>query len=107
MPSTRRKGERKEKEEEEMPEGTGHIFPETLWKLLPLSKIPSRVQQHFCPYFRAGYSSAGQTSPLFIKTWKTILISSTFKVPSWAGAAPGKFSRIFIQFLLKNPHNKI
>lgn len=78
-----------------MPEGTGLIFPETLWELLPVSKIPARVQQHFCPYFRVRYSSAGQMFPFFTKTWKTILISSIFKVPSWVGAAPGKFSKDF------------
>lgn len=78
-----------------MPEATGHIFPKTLQELHPGSKTHARAKQHFCPYFRAGYSSAGQAFPFLTKTWKTILISSIFKVPSWAGAAPGKFSRIF------------
>lgn len=91
MPSTGRRGEKKEKEEEGMPERTGHIFPKTLWELYPVSKIPARVQQHFCPYFRAKYSSAGKTFQFLTKTWKTTLISSIFKVPSWAS---GEFSRI-------------
>lgn len=76
-----------------MPEGTGHVFPKALQESHPGSKIPPKVQQHFCPYFRAGYSSAGQTSPFLIKTWKAISIPSILQVPSRAGAAPGKSSR--------------
>lgn len=84
-----RRGERTKKEEgtEGMPEGTGHVFPKALQESHPGSKSPPKVQQHFCPYFRAGYSSAGQTFPFLIKTWKTISIPSILKVPSWAGAA--------------------